>query len=63
LIEALLERNLWNQEIRSQILAHNGSIQKIPQIPDDVKRLFRTVWELPQKKIIDLASGRAPFID
>jgi ribonucleotide reductase alpha subunit len=41
----------------------NGSIQNIKEIPEDIRKLYRTVWELPQKSIIDLAVGRGPFID
>ena len=41
----------------------NGSVQGIKEIPDDIKMLYRTVWELKQKAIIDLAASRGPFID
>jgi ribonucleoside-diphosphate reductase subunit M1 len=54
---------LWNSSIKTQIIANNGSIQKIKEIPDDLKMLYRTVWEISQKKIIDLAIGRAAYID
>ena len=49
--------------MKTQIIAHNGSVQKIKEIPDDLKYLYRTVWEISQKKIIDLAVSRAPYID
>jgi ribonucleotide reductase alpha subunit len=49
--------------VKTQIIAANGSIQKIKQIPDEIKNLYKTVWEIPQKKIINLAISRAPFID
>jgi ribonucleotide reductase alpha subunit len=49
--------------VKTQIIAANGSIQKIKDIPDDLKNLYKTVWEISQKKIINLAIGRAPFID
>jgi ribonucleotide reductase alpha subunit len=54
---------LWNSSVKTQIIAHNGSVQKIKEIPDEMKNLYKTVWEISQKKIIDLAIGRAPFID
>jgi ribonucleoside-diphosphate reductase subunit M1 len=54
---------LWNSSIKTQIIANNGSVQKIKEIPDDLKMLYRTVWEISQKKIIDLAIGRAAYID
>ncbi len=63
LIEELLEQGIWNQQIKNELLAHNGSVQNIKEIPDHIKSRFRTVWELPQRKIIDLAAGRSPFID
>ena len=47
LIEELLEIGLWNQQIKNDVLANNGSVQNIKDIPDEVKKRFRTVWELP----------------
>jgi len=44
-------------------MALNGSVQAIKEIPDDLKRVYKTVWEIPQKVIINLAVNRAPFID
>jgi len=44
-------------------MAHNGSIQKIKEIPDDIKQIFKTVWEISQKHIINMSIRRAPFID
>lgn len=41
----------------------NGSVQKIKEIPDDLKLLYRTVWEIPQKHIVNLAASRGPYID
>jgi ribonucleotide reductase alpha subunit len=49
--------------VKTQIIAGNGSVQKVKEIPDDLKNLYKTVWEISQKKIINLAIGRAPFID
>lgn len=47
LIKELLKLNLWTKEIRNDVLAHNGSIQRISGIPDNIKKRFRTVWEMP----------------
>jgi ribonucleotide reductase alpha subunit len=47
LIEELLELGLWNQQIKNEVLANNGSVQNIKEIPGLVKSRFRTVWELP----------------
>ena len=48
--------------MRNAIISEEGSIQNITDIPDDVKKVFRTVWEIPMRSIIDMAADRAPFI-
>lgn len=53
---------LWNDEMRNMIIANNGSIQSINGIPEDVKAIYKTVWELSQKKIIDMAADRGAYI-
>lgn len=63
LIEDLLRLDMWNEPMRQAIIACNGSIQYIKTIPDDVKKLYRTAWELSQRVIIDHARARAPFVD
>lgn len=63
LVEALKARGLWTDEIRGKIKAAEGSIQGIDEIPEDIRLLFRTVWEVPQKALIDLAAARGAFID
>ncbi len=63
LVDALKKRNLWNEDIRNRIKAAEGSIQSIEDIPDDIKSVFRTVWEIPQKALIDMAAARGAFID
>ncbi|KAG1710454.1 Ribonucleoside-diphosphate reductase large subunit [Nymphon striatum] len=63
LLKDLTERGLWNENIKNMMIAHNGSIQKIPDIPDDLKALYKTVWELSQKCIIQMAADRGAFID
>ena len=63
LVEALIERNLWTSDIKNKILANNGSVQDIHEIPKDLKQLYKTVWEVRQKALIDLAVARSPFID
>src|SRR5690606_5122797 len=54
---------LWNEDIRNRIKANEGSIQSMDDIPDDIKTIFRTVWEVPQKALIDMAAARGAFID
>ncbi|GAA4905781.1 ribonucleoside-diphosphate reductase alpha chain [Stackebrandtia albiflava] len=63
LVADLAARGLWNEDVRQAILRAEGSIADIPGIPDDLKLLYRTAWELPQRALIDLAAGRTPFID
>ena len=48
--------------MKNMIIAHNGSIQNIPNIPDNVKAIYKTVWEISQKKVLDLAADRGAFI-
>jgi len=63
LLSDLLERGLWSEKVKNQMLAYNGSIQDINEIPDDLKKLYKTVWEISQKTLVDLAIARAPYID
>lgn len=63
LVEKLKKLNLWNDSIRSKIKTYEGSIQAIEEIPEDVRKIYRTVWEVPQKALIDMAAGRGAFID
>lgn len=62
LIKDLEELNLWNKEIRDKIIAENGSVQNIPEIPDNLKMIYKTVWEISQKTIIDMAADRGAYI-
>ena len=62
LMNDLKELNLWNKEIRNKIIIDNGSIQNISEIPQNLKELYKTVWEIKQRTIIDLAADRAPYI-
>ncbi|KAL1509157.1 hypothetical protein ABEB36_003939 [Hypothenemus hampei] len=63
LLKDLTERGLWDDVMKNQILANRGSIQNIPGIPSDLKTIYKTVWEIPQKVIIDMAADRGAFID
>ena len=62
LVDDLVNRSLWNADVRSQIIANNGSIQNILEIPSELRELYKTSWEIPMKTIINLAADRAPFI-
>ncbi|PIO63497.1 ribonucleotide reductase, barrel domain protein [Teladorsagia circumcincta] len=63
LLKDLVDLGLWDEEMKNQLIANNGSIAKIAGIPDHIKRLYQTVWELPQKDIIEMAADRGAFID
>lgn len=63
LLRDLVDMGLWNDAMKNRIIADNGSIQNIPNIPAEIKALYKTVWELSQKTIIDMAADRSPFID
>jgi len=62
LVADLIKLRLWNSWTREQIMNNNGSIQNIEEIPDDLKELYKTAWEIPQKTLINMARDRAPFI-
>lgn len=63
LVRDLIEKNLWDEEMRNEVIASNGSIQNIERIPEDIKLLYKTVWEISQKAVIEHAAGRGPYID
>lgn len=63
LLEDLVKRGLWNEDLKQEIMRHNGSIQNIQGIPQDLKELYKTVWEMSMKDIIDMSRQRGYFID
>jgi len=62
LVEDLTSLGLWTADIRTQIIANNGSVQGIAEIPENVRELYKTVWEIPQKTLINMSRDRAPFV-
>jgi ribonucleoside-diphosphate reductase alpha chain len=62
LVEDLTKLGLWTSDIRTQIIAQNGSVQGIEEIPEKLREVYKTVWEIPQKVLIDMSADRAPFI-
>tara|TARA_B110000285_G_scaffold49585_2_gene56332 strand:- start:12244 stop:14517 length:2274 start_codon:yes stop_codon:yes gene_type:complete len=60
---ALKARGIWSEELGRKLIAHRGSVQNIPEVPDDIKKVFRTVWEMSQRSVIDMAADRGPYID
>ncbi|MEC7244679.1 MAG: ribonucleoside-diphosphate reductase subunit alpha, partial [Bacteroidota bacterium] len=62
LLKDLIKLKLWDENMKDTLMAANGSIQDIKEIPDDIKLLYRTVWEVSQKSIIDMAADRGAYI-
>lgn len=63
LLKDLTDRGLWDDTMKNQIIANCGSIQNIPGIPDDLKLIYKTVWEISNKVILNMAAERGAFID
>lgn len=63
LVNQLKQLGLWSEDMRNRIKTNEGSIQNLNEIPEHVKLVYRTVWELPQKALIDMAAARGPYID
>ncbi|MBP2706137.1 ribonucleoside-diphosphate reductase subunit alpha [Microbispora sp. RL4-1S] len=63
LVAELKARGLWTEEIRTAVKRAEGSVQGIDELPAELRELFRTAWELPQRALIDMAAARAPYID
>jgi ribonucleoside-diphosphate reductase alpha chain len=63
LVNDLIGLGLWNDNMRNEIIARNGSVQNVDSIPDEIKALYKTVWEIKQKAVIDMSEGRGPYID
>lgn len=63
LVKELLKYNLWNDNIKNKLILENGSVQNIPEIPTKVKEIYKTVWEMSQKRLLQMAANRSIFID
>lgn len=62
LVRDLQALELWSSRMKDRIVAAEGSIQDIPEIPEEIRRLHRTVWEIPQRVLLDLAAERGAFV-
>jgi ribonucleoside-diphosphate reductase alpha chain len=62
LVQDLKRMGLWNAQIRAKIIENEGSIQAVAEIPEELRRLYKTVWEISQKELIDMAADRSAFI-
>ena len=63
LIKDLQKLNLWNPQIKNEIIRNGGSVSQVEGIPLNLKHIYRTIWEIPQKSIIDMAADRGAYID
>ncbi|MBH48934.1 MAG: ribonucleoside-diphosphate reductase subunit alpha [Halobacteriovorax sp.] len=63
LVRDLVDQGLWDDKMRNEIIANNGSVQGIDRIPEETRELYKTVWEIKQRAVIDMAAGRSPYID
>jgi len=62
LLKDLIARGLWSDDLRVQLVAHNGSVQHL-DLPSDIKELYKTVWEIKQRIVLDMAADRGAYID
>ncbi len=62
LVKDLISLGLWSEDMKNLIVYHKGSVQHIEQIPENVREIYRTVWEIKQKDLIDMSAGRGKFI-
>jgi ribonucleoside-diphosphate reductase alpha chain len=62
LLKDLVQLGLWNDNMKNKLIANNGSVQNIAEIPDNLKAIYKTAWEISQKAIIDMAADRGAFI-
>ncbi|XP_033125946.1 ribonucleoside-diphosphate reductase large subunit-like [Anneissia japonica] len=63
LLKDLTERGLWSDEMKNQLIATGGSVQSLDDVPDDLKKLYKTVWEISQRTILKMAADRGAYID
>jgi ribonucleoside-diphosphate reductase alpha chain len=62
LINDLISRGIWNKELKDTIILHEGSVQNIPEIDDELKAIYKTAWEIKQRNIIDMSADRGQYI-
>lgn len=62
LMRELLSRGLWNEDLKNNIIANNGSIQHLTHLPEEIRQRYRTVWEIPMRSVIEMARDRGAFI-
>lgn len=63
LMKDLILAGLWNEDLRKELIQQDGSVQNISRVPDTLKAVYKTIWEVPQKAVIDHAIARGPYVD
>jgi ribonucleoside-diphosphate reductase alpha chain len=63
LLEDLVNLGLWNEDLKQELMRANGSVQQLDNVPDEIKELYKTAWEMSMKDIIDMSRQRGYFID
>jgi ribonucleotide reductase alpha subunit len=63
LVRYLQSHGKWSRDMKNQIIAHSGSVQTLEHVPQEIKDIFKTVWEISQKTLIDMAADRGRYID
>jgi ribonucleoside-diphosphate reductase alpha chain len=63
LVQDLISLGLWNKALKDKIILSNGSVQNVTEIPESIREIYKTVWEIKQKRIVEMAASRSPFID
>ncbi|CAB9509654.1 Ribonucleoside-diphosphate reductase large [Seminavis robusta] len=62
LLRELTSKGLWTEKVRNRIIADRGSVQNVFDIPQNIREIYKTVWEIPQRSVLDMAADRAPYI-
>merc|ERR1712032_1756809 len=63
LLRDLINKGIWTPLLKDKLIAANGSVQELNEVPDELKRIYKTVWEISQKQLINMAADRGHFID
>jgi len=63
LVKDLMKLGLWDETMKNKLILENGSVQNIPEIPTEIKEVYKTVWEMSQKRILQMAANRSVYID
>jgi ribonucleotide reductase alpha subunit len=63
LVQDLVKLGIWNTEMKNQIITNSGSVQNITGIPESLKKIYKTIWEIPQKVLLEMSADRARFVD